>query len=81
MVCPVHEHTFAETLACKSGKGQEGGMAGHVPCFLGTFLLTVGQFLVEEEAEPRLSREEPELKQCHEYSWPDLKVWRVLRGL
>lgn len=56
-------------------------MAGHVPCFLGTFLLTVGQFLVEEEAEPRLSREEPELKQCHEYSWPDLKVWRVLRGL
>lgn len=27
-------------------------MAGHVPCFLGTFLLTVGQFLVEEEAEP-----------------------------
>lgn len=80
MACPMHEHTFVETLACKPGKGQEGGRAGKVPGFLGTFLLTIGQYLVEEEAEPRLSREEPELEQCHEYSWMDLKVWRVLRG-
>lgn len=55
-------------------------MAGQVPCFLGTFLLAIGQYLVEEEAEPHLSKEEPELKQCHEYLWPDLKVCRALRG-
>lgn len=80
MACPMHVHTFTETLACKPGKGQEGGMAGQVPCFLGTFLLAIGQYLVEEEAEPHLSKEEPELKQCHEYLWPDLKVCRALRG-